>query len=129
MQHTCPLPLVLALLLAFAVGGRAATAAGPLRLCEANPRYFADGSGKPVLLVGSHVWNNLVDMGPADPPTAFDADAYLDFLEKHHHNFIRLWAWELSNWDTRGNNARWRKPKPHVVAPLPWRRTGPGKAI
>jgi hypothetical protein len=129
MQHTCPLPLVLVLLLAFAAGGRAATAAGPLRVSKANPRYFAGPSGKPILLVGSHVWNNLVDMSPDDPPAAFDFDAYLDFLEKHHHNFIRLWAWELSNWDTRGNNARWRKPKPHVVAPLPWPRTGPGKAI
>jgi len=29
-------------------------------------------------------------MGRSDPPEPFDFDAYLDFLEKYHHNFIRL---------------------------------------
>jgi hypothetical protein len=28
--------------------------AGPLRICVANPRYFADPSGRPVYLTGSH---------------------------------------------------------------------------
>ena len=37
----------------------------------------------------------------SDPPPAFDFDAYLDFLEKHHHNFIRLWRWELPKWTER----------------------------
>ena len=76
--------------------GAAAPAAGPLRVCEANRRYFADGSGKPLLLVGSHVWNNLQDMGETDPPEPFDWAAYLDFLERHNHNFVRLWRWELT---------------------------------
>jgi hypothetical protein len=48
-----------------------------LRAHPANPRCFADGSGRPVLLTGSHVWNNLVDMGPGDPPPRFDFDQYL----------------------------------------------------
>ena len=38
-------------------------AVGPLRVSPDNPRYFCDTSGREVLLVGSHTWNNLVDMG------------------------------------------------------------------
>jgi len=47
-------------------------ATGPLRVSARNPRYFCDASGREVLLVGSHTWNNLVDMGRSDPPEAFD---------------------------------------------------------
>jgi Protein of unknown function (DUF4038)/Putative collagen-binding domain of a collagenase len=36
-------------------------ARGPLRVCPANPRYFTDGSGKAMLLTGSHTWGNLQD--------------------------------------------------------------------
>ncbi len=105
-----------------------APASGPLRVHPQNRRYFTDGSGKAVYLTGSHTWSSLVDMGPADPPPRFDFEAYLDFLERLGHNFIRLWTWELTTWDTRGDNARWRKEKPHHAAPQPWARTGPGKA-
>lgn len=70
-------------------------ASGPLRVCRENPRYFADPAGRAVLLAGSHTWGNLADMGKTDPPPAFDFDAYLDFLVRHHHNFFRLWTWEL----------------------------------
>ena len=108
-------------------GGSRRPASGPLRRCPGNPRYFADASGKPVYLCGSHVWNNLVDMGPADPPPRFDFQAYLRFLETYGHNFIRLWRWEHFAWDTTANG-KWGKAKPHVVAPHPWPRTGPGKA-
>ena len=73
---------------AFALG--AAPASGPLRVHPENPRYFTDGSGKTIYLTGAHTWNNLVDMGRNDPPEAFDFEAYLDSLEEHHHNFIRL---------------------------------------
>jgi len=99
--------------------------AGTLRVHSQNPRYFTDDTGRAIVLVGSHTWNNLVDMGPGDPPPAFDFPAYLDFLEKYNHNFIRLWTWELLSWDT-GN----REPKPevHRVFPHPYRRTGPGTA-
>jgi len=102
-----------------------APASGPLRVCEANPRYFADASGRAVLLVGSHVWNNLQDIAATDPPAPFDWEAYLGFLEGHHHNFIRLWRWELAKWDT-GDNYGNRK---HTCAPHPWARTGPGLAL
>ncbi|MCI0536431.1 MAG: DUF6298 domain-containing protein, partial [Verrucomicrobiales bacterium] len=93
------------------------TLKGPLTVLKANPRYFTDGSGKAVYLTGSHTWSSLQDMGVGDPPPAFDFDAYLDFLERHQHNFIRLWHWEQF---ASGNR---------TVAPLSWARTGPGKAL
>jgi hypothetical protein len=102
-------------------------APGPLRLHPQNPRYFTADGEKAILLTGSHTWNNLVDMGRSDPPEAFDFDAYLDFLEQHNHNFIRLWAWDSIVWDTRANG-RLGKDFVHHVAPLPWQRTGPGNA-
>ena len=101
---------------------------GPLRVCPDNPRYFCDSRGKAVYLCGSHVWNNLVDMGPDDPPAAFDFGAYLDFLQRYGHNFIRMWTWEHVVWDTRPNR-RWSKAVPHHVTPHPWERSGPGKAL
>lgn len=102
-------------------------ATGPLRLHPANPRYFTDGSGRAVYLTGSHTWDSLQDLGETDPPAAFDFDAYLDFLARHGHNFIRLWRWELVRWDTGAN----RQPQPRqlVAAPHPWARTGPGLAL
>ncbi len=99
-----------------------------LRVHPTNPRYFTDGSGKAIYLTGAHTWNNLVDMGPDDPPRPFDFDAYLDFLEQHGHNFIRLWTWDSTAWDTRANREL-GKGVVCRVAPLPWARTGPGKAL
>jgi hypothetical protein len=113
--------------------GEKKPAAGPLRVHPHNPRYFTDGTtttdGSPraVYLTGSHTWNNLVDMGRGDPPERFDFDAYLDFLERRGHNFIRLWTWDSTSWDARANGAL-GKDFVHGVAPLPWARTGPGEA-
>jgi hypothetical protein len=97
----------------------AGPATGPLRVSPRNPRYFADASGKPVYLTGSHTWGNLKDRAPTDPPPAFNYAAFLDFLVAHHHNFFRLWTWE----------------QPHSAdqtllyfTPFPWERTGPGTA-
>lgn len=107
--------------------------AGPLRVHPTNPRYFTDGSkntdgsSRAVYLTGSHTWNSLVDMGKRDPPESFDFGDYLAFLERHGHNFIRLWAWDSATWDTRANGSL-GKDFVHLVAPLPWARTGPGKA-
>jgi hypothetical protein len=103
-------------------------ATGPLRVHPNNPRYFADVNGRAILLVGSHMWNNLVDMGRSDPPEAFDFAAYLDFLERYDHNFIRLWTWDSTTWDTRANRGL-GKDFVHVVSPHPWRRVGPDKAL
>ncbi len=100
---------------------------GPLRRHRTNPRYFTDSSGRAILLTGSHTWNNLADMHPQDEPNVFNFDQYLGWLGAYPHNFMRLWAWELTNWDTRGN--REKKAKSHTVYPLPFARTGPGKAL
>jgi len=100
-------------------------AAGPLRVHPKNPRYFTDGSGKAVYLTGSHTWPNLVDIGAGDPPARFDFDAYLKFLLRYGHNFIRLWTWEPVTWNTKGNGQR----RVHRAAPQPFARTGPGEAL
>jgi hypothetical protein len=98
----------------------APTAMGPLRVHPSNPRYFMDGGGRPVLLTGSHTWSNLVDIGTTDPPPAFDFEAYLDLLESRHHNFIRLWTWELTR--HLSGTTSWSRPHP-------WVRSGPGTAL
>lgn len=98
----------------------------PLSVSGVNPRYFTDGRGKAIYLTGSHTWNNLVDMTRDDSVTAFDYPEYIRFLKKYHHNFFRLWAWELLDWDTHGN--RDRNAKIYKVSPHPWKRTGPGIA-
>lgn len=103
-------------------------ARGPLRVHPDNPRYLSDGGGRAVYLTGSHTWNSLVDLGRSDPPEAFDFTAYLDFLDRHGHNFIRLWTWDSATWDTR-SNGKLGKDYVHVAAPLPWKRTGPGVAL
>ncbi len=110
-------------------------ARGPLRVHPTNPRYFTDGTKNPdgslraVYLTGSHTWNNRLDIGRQDPPGAFDFNAYLDFLERHDHNFIRLWAWDSTLWDTRSALEWVNTGAIYHVAPQPWRRTGPGQAL
>jgi hypothetical protein len=105
-----------------ALGGDPAT--GPLRPLESNPRYFTDGSGKAVFLAGSHNWHNFQDNGhrmpkEEDPPPAFDFDAYLTFLESHHHNFFRLWRWEAPKWTDAQPAGVVKYCQPH-----PWKRQG-----
>ncbi|HEX7050959.1 MAG TPA: DUF6298 domain-containing protein [Longimicrobiales bacterium] len=94
---------------------------GPLRLDPARPRYFRDGSGRPVYLTGSHTWSNLQDNGQSDPPPPFDFDSYLAMLARHGHNFMRLWAWEQASWTAEIAGPYW-------FAPTPYQRTGPGLA-
>jgi hypothetical protein len=99
---------------------------GPLRVSAANPRYFTDGSGKPVYLTGSHVWWNLVGGQTWNaecsfgPPRAFSYDEYLNRLTTYGHNFIRLWTLEPTSWFECGEWVR--------LALNPWARTGPGVA-
>ena len=103
-------------------------AAGPLKVHPDNPRYFTDGTGKAVYLTGSHTWSNVADMGPTDPPEPFDFSGCLDWTERLDHNFIRLWAWETTSWDTSSVRSI-----PHkatlTVTPHPFARTGPGLAL
>jgi hypothetical protein len=98
-------------------------ARGPLQGGTVNPRYFTDGSGKAIYLTGSHTWASLQDIGLTNPPPAFNSPAYLDFLERHHHNFIQLWRWEFPQWTERN------KQRPFYCAPQPWQRAGPGEAL
>jgi hypothetical protein len=91
------------------------TAMGPLKVSQSNPRYFAGPDGQPLFLTGSHTWQSLQD-GRLPNLTAvaqpFDYTGYLDLLQTNHHNFIRLWRWELFNHE-----------------PQPWLRIGPGRAL
>jgi len=100
-------------------------ATGPLRVHPSNGRYFTDGSGRAVYLAGAHTWPNLLDIGPGDPPPRFDFDAYLAFLRRWGHNFIRLWTWESVAWNTKENGAK----QVYRTAPHPFARTGPGQAL
>src|SRR4030042_1544581 len=89
-----------------AAGGGKSTgtkAMGPLAVHSKNPRYFQNtATGEAVYLTGSHTWANLVDIGPKDPPPQFDFTAYVDWMAKLNHNFIRLGTWELGTWNTKG---------------------------
>ena len=98
-------------------------ATGPLRVNKENPRYFEDHKGKTVYLTGSHTWASLQDIGLTNPPPAFDFAAYLNFLQSHDHNFIRLWRWEFPKWMERA------KQRPFYCVPQPWARSGPGLAL
>jgi hypothetical protein len=93
---------------------------GSLRRHPHNPRYFTNDSGKAIYLSGSHTWANLQDIGLEDDPP-FPYQDYLDFMQAHHHNFMRLWMFE------HPERASWTAA--HLLFhPLPWIRTGPGLA-
>jgi len=115
--------LALVALLSAAVAA-AEPARGPLCPHPENPRYFSDGTGRAVYLTGAPTWTTIVDMGPADPPPRFDFEKFLRWVEGYRHNFIRLWTWDLVNWEPRG----YREVR-HHVQPLPYARSGPGKAL
>lgn len=100
-------------------------AVGPLRVSKDNPRYFADSDGKIVYMTGSHTWSNFKDMGNSDPPPVFNYDVYLDFMQQHNHNFMRMWTWELTKYSYDG-------PIYGTLTyadPFPWMRTGVGTAL
>jgi hypothetical protein len=95
---------------------------GPLKPHPLNPRYFSDGSGRAVYLTGSHVHPNFQDRGVMDSRFAFDYARYLDFLQAHNHNFIRLWVWEnVATMSPAGAISR--------RGPMPYTRPGPEKAL
>jgi hypothetical protein len=75
------------------------TAMGSLRVHPENPRYFDDGSGRPVYLTGAHTWSNLQDQLSPDPDVKFDCDAYINWMSERHYNFMHGWAWEQAAWD------------------------------
>jgi len=129
-RRRTPLRLALAALCCCAAAALAQRpATGPLRVLTSNPRWLADGSGKAVYLAGSHIWQSLQDNGliirgaVQNPPPRFDYDGYLRFLERHNHNFFRLWRWEVPQWTDRFTGGEVKYCRPH-----PWLRTGPGRA-
>jgi hypothetical protein len=93
----------------------AAAINGTLRV-GSNARYFTDGSGKAIYLTGSHNSNNLQDGATVGQPitTIFDFADYLNFLQAHNHNFIRMWMYEA------GENGGYYEP-------VPWARNASGK--
>jgi hypothetical protein len=99
----------------------ATSANGPLRVHPGNPRYFTDAAGEAIYLIGLHTWVNVQDGGREFPPPKFNYDQYLDLLDKHNHNFTRLWTWEGAVWRMPNSSGIW-------IDPLPFQRTGPGKA-
>jgi len=98
-------------------------ASGPPKIHPRNPRYFTDGSGKAIYLTGSHTWSNLQEYEGSSP---FNYVAYLEWLQKHNHNFTRLWFWEC------GMQAEWIhgwSEDKLLVYPLAYEHTGPEKAF
>ncbi len=102
----------------------AAQPMGPLKVHPQNPRYFVTPQGRALFLTGSHTWANFQERGLERLTPNFDYEGYLDFLQQHGHNFIRLWTWE---------HAQWMQFVPDDVPvrykPLPYQRTGPGLAL
>ena len=123
---TIPLLLVLAVLLFGSTSwpqppqtAAAAAAAGPLRVHRTNPRYFADESGRPVYLTGSHFWTTIQDWNGRNEPYAGGPafarfPEYVAFLRARNHNFTRLWTFDHYKYESE---------------PSPWLRTGPGTAF
>ena len=84
----------------------------PLRIHPQHPNLFQDPEGRPVVLAGSHHWDNLIDN--AERPGTFDFERYLDRLTGWGHNFIRLWTHEA-----------WT----HDLHPRIYERPGPRRAL
>src|SRR3954451_332209 len=89
----------------------------PLTRSARNPNYFADSDGNPVLLVGSHTWNNLQDEGTTFPPKPFDYTGYVNWMEDNEFNFMRLWNIMEQPYSAPWAQGAW------YADPLPYERT------
>ena len=98
---------------------------GPLT-ASANPNYFKDASGTPLILNGSHAWNTLQDWGSNGTLHTLDFPAFVNFLVAHGHNVTYLWAIETPKFCGLPTSAS--SPPDFTVGPHPWQRTGPGNA-
>ncbi len=98
---------------------------GPL-VVSANPNYFKDAAGTPLILNGSHTWNNLQDWGTNGSLQTLDFNAFVNTLVTHGHNFTLLWYIELPKFCGFPTTAG--TPPDFSVGPHPWQRTGPGNA-
>ena len=102
-----------------AVASQAAETMGPLRVCEANPRYFATSDASPVYLAGGHDGWELQDYawGDANDGVLFDWEGLLDFQVEYGHNVIRLWC--VGHTKITDDDA-------DVTAPMPYERVEGG---
>lgn len=96
-----------------AAGGPAARGSGALAVLPANPYYFQDARGRPVVLVGDYTWGAFSDLN-------YDWVRFLDSLRARGLNTARVWLW----W---GCEEITTDPIParHIE---PYLRTGPGTA-
>ncbi len=117
-------PAVLWILLTTQLGS-AAPVAGPL-IASGNPNYFKDANGGVLILNGSQTWNTLQDWGSNGSLQTLDFSAFVKFLGAHEHNFTLLWTTEMPKFC--GFPATATAPPDLIAGPLPWLRTGPGKA-
>jgi hypothetical protein len=77
-----------------------------------NPRYFQNGEGKPVVLVGDYTWGTFSDV-------KYHFEAMFDTLSANGLNFARVWVWwGCEEFPERDNGVHF----------LPYLRTGPGNA-
>ncbi len=97
---------------------------GPLKVHPTNPRYFAAPDGRALWLTGSHTWATIQERGIEGITPDFDYPAYLDFLQQHGHNFLRLWVWEHAQWMQFADAKVPVRYKPTI-----YQRTGPGLAL
>ncbi|MHC4404691.1 MAG: DUF6298 domain-containing protein [Planctomycetota bacterium] len=104
-----------------AAGQSAAPAAvvnGVLRVHSENPRYFTDDGGRAIYLAG-HQWFNDLQHNAWNSPVKINWDHYLDSMNERNLNYLRSWTvWSVGD-PTAGH------PSPR----MPFRRTGPGKAL
>ncbi len=123
-ENTAPMPADLE---KQAAAIKPAPAAGPLQVHPTNPRYFTDGTKRPgsslkaVYLTGSHNWDNFQRWFEGEVQQKLTAGKlgqfadYLDVLQKHQHNFIRLWVADTA----------WSPITQSAIEPQPYVRTGP----
>lgn len=79
-----------------------------IEVYSANPRYFADARGEPLLLTGDYAWGTFTDAG-------YDYKAMFDEIASHKQNLARVWLW----WGTESF------PEPHNKTHLiPYLRPG-----
>lgn len=124
MYHRLNRIRAIVLLLGASLASRAEIT-GPLSASN-NPNYFKDSNGATIILVGSQTWNTFQDWGTGGSIQALDFDAFVRFLASHGHNFTLLWITEMPKFCNLPVTAT--APPDFVVTPLPWARTGPGKA-
>jgi len=97
-----------------------------LQVSASNPRYFVDGLHNTIYLTGVHNWQNNKDgwgVPGSCPPPRFDWTGYLNYVQNHRYNWIRLWTWELP---TSASEPSPGSTECHL--PLPFLRAGPGYA-